>query len=142
MKEKAAEAAKVGSEYAEKLGEKAVNAAEVGNEYLAQSAEKVKEYATLVSKLVLQKRTSPSLIFREYADEAIKQGKVLKEVAKEKLEEVAAETIKSKKINEQWRTGMILVQFQVRKNSLLKRQKRPVNMLHKPVKCCKKKFQK
>jgi hypothetical protein len=36
------------------------------------------------------------LCFREYADEAIKQGKVFKEVAKEKLEEVAAETLKSK----------------------------------------------
>jgi hypothetical protein len=33
---------------------------------------------------------------REYADEAIKQSKVFKEVAKEKLEEVAAETIKSR----------------------------------------------
>jgi hypothetical protein len=36
------------------------------------------------------------LCFREYADEAIKQGKVFKEAAKEKLEEVAAETIKSR----------------------------------------------
>ena len=35
LKEKAAEAVKVGSEYAE-----------VGNEYLAQGAEVVKEYAT------------------------------------------------------------------------------------------------
>ncbi len=35
-------------------------------------------------------------IFREYADEAIKQGKVFKEVAKEKLEDAATETIKSK----------------------------------------------
>ncbi len=36
------------------------------------------------------------LYFREYADEAIKQGKVFKEVAKEKLGQVATETIKSK----------------------------------------------
>jgi hypothetical protein len=33
---------------------------------------------------------------REYADEALKQGKIFTEVAKEKLEDVAAETIKSK----------------------------------------------
>ena len=46
IKEKAAEAAKVGSEYAEVLSEKAVNAAEAGNEYLAHGAEVVKEYAT------------------------------------------------------------------------------------------------
>jgi hypothetical protein len=35
-------------------------------------------------------------IFREYADEALKQGKVFKDVAKEKFDEVAAETIKSR----------------------------------------------
>lgn len=35
-------------------------------------------------------------MFSEYADEALKQGKIFQEVAKEKLEEVAAETIKSK----------------------------------------------
>jgi hypothetical protein len=35
-------------------------------------------------------------MFREYADEAIKQGKVFTEVAKETLEEVASETMKSK----------------------------------------------
>ncbi len=46
LKEKAAEAAKVGTEYAEVLGEKAATAAEVGNEYLAQGADIVKEYAT------------------------------------------------------------------------------------------------
>lgn len=33
---------------------------------------------------------------REYADELVKQGKVFKEVAKEKLDDVAAETMKSK----------------------------------------------
>jgi len=33
---------------------------------------------------------------RGYADEALKQGKVFTEVATEKLEDVAAETIKSK----------------------------------------------
>ncbi len=37
-----------------------------------------------------------SSIFREYADEALKQGKVFQEAAREKLEEVAAETINSK----------------------------------------------
>ena len=46
LKEKAAEAAKVGTEYAEVLSEKAATAAEVGNEYLAQGADIVKEYAT------------------------------------------------------------------------------------------------
>ncbi len=46
LKEKAAVAAKVGTEYAEVLGEKAATAAEVGNEYLAQGADIVKEYAT------------------------------------------------------------------------------------------------
>ncbi len=35
-------------------------------------------------------------IFREYADEALRQGKVLTEVAREIFEDVAAETIKSK----------------------------------------------
>ena len=34
--------------------------------------------------------------FREYADEALKQGKVFKEVAKDKFDQVATETIKSK----------------------------------------------
>jgi len=46
LKEKAAEAVKVGSEYAEILSEKAATAAETGNEYLAQGADIVKEYAT------------------------------------------------------------------------------------------------
>lgn len=46
LKEKAAEAAKVGSEYAEVLTEKAATAAETGNEYLAEGAKIVKEYAT------------------------------------------------------------------------------------------------
>jgi hypothetical protein len=36
------------------------------------------------------------IIFREYADEALKQGKVLTEVARETFEDVAAETINSK----------------------------------------------
>ena len=36
--------------------------------------------------------------YREYADEALKQGKVFTELAKETLEDVAAETIKSKLI--------------------------------------------
>jgi hypothetical protein len=35
-------------------------------------------------------------MFREYADEAMKQGKVFKDVAREKFDEVAAETIKSR----------------------------------------------
>jgi hypothetical protein len=35
-------------------------------------------------------------MFREYTDEAIKQGKAFKEVAKEKLEMVADGTIKSR----------------------------------------------
>jgi hypothetical protein len=34
-------------------------------------------------------------VFREYADEAMKQGKVFREAAQEKFEQVAAETIKS-----------------------------------------------
>lgn len=46
LKQKAAEAAKVGSEYAEIISEKAATAAETGNEYLAQGAEIAKEYAT------------------------------------------------------------------------------------------------
>ena len=46
LKEKATEAAKAGSEYAEVFGEKAASAAEAGNEYLAHGAEVVKEYAT------------------------------------------------------------------------------------------------
>lgn len=43
---RAAEAAKVGQEYAEVLGEKAASAAEAGSEYLAHGADIVKEYAT------------------------------------------------------------------------------------------------
>ncbi len=35
-------------------------------------------------------------IFRVYADEALRQGKVLTEVAREIFEDVAAETMKSK----------------------------------------------
>ena len=46
LKEKAAEAAKVGSEYAEVLSEKAATAAETGNEYLAEGAKIIKDYAT------------------------------------------------------------------------------------------------
>ena len=111
MKEKATEAAKVGSEYAEKFGEQAVHAAEAGNEYLAQGAEKFKEYATLVSELVSQNQILLSSIFREYADEAMKQGKVFKEAAKEKLEEMAAETVKSKKAVELRKRAMILIEF-------------------------------
>ena len=45
-------------------------------------------FVVIVSLLVL--------LSSEYADEAIKQGKVLKEVAKEKLEVVVDETIKSR----------------------------------------------
>ncbi len=46
LKEKASEAVKVGTEYAEVFSEKAASAAETGNEYLAQGADIVKEYAT------------------------------------------------------------------------------------------------
>ena len=46
VKEYAAEAAKVSSEYAEILADKAADAAEIGNEYLAHGADIAKEYAT------------------------------------------------------------------------------------------------
>lgn len=36
------------------------------------------------------------LLSSEYADEALKQGKIFKEVAKEKLDVVVDETIKSR----------------------------------------------
>lgn len=37
-------------------------------------------------------------IYREYADEALKQGKVFSEIARETLESVAADTLQSKSI--------------------------------------------
>ena len=48
-------------------------------------------------------------MFREYADEAMKQGKVFREVAREKFDEVAAETIKSEFFKE--KRHVISVQF-------------------------------
>lgn len=42
----------------------------------------------------------------EYADEALKQGKVFQEVAKEKLEVVATEAVKSKVLKQRKKTEM------------------------------------
>ncbi|CAF2037420.1 unnamed protein product [Rotaria magnacalcarata] len=63
LKQKATKAAKVGSEYAEIFGEKVDTATETDSEYLTQGTETVKEYPTKASK----------------------------EIAKEKLDEVATE---------------------------------------------------
>jgi len=79
VKEKVVEIAKVGTEYVEAINEKVATAAETSNEYLTKGAYIVKGYAT------------------EYADEAIKHGKIFSEVAKETLEDVATATVKSAK---------------------------------------------
>lgn len=94
LKEKAAEALVAGSEYAEILKEKAAEAAEMGNEYLAEGAEKAKELAMYVLWYMNWKKMI-FFMFSEYAEEAVKQSKVFKEVAKEKIGEVAEETLKS-----------------------------------------------
>ncbi|CAF1003537.1 unnamed protein product [Rotaria magnacalcarata] len=67
LKQKATKAAKVGSEYAEIFGEKVDTATETDNSIGSFSC------------------------FTEYADELLKQSKASKEIAKEKLDEVATE---------------------------------------------------
>jgi hypothetical protein len=80
-------------------------------------------------------------IFREYADEAMKQGKIFSGVAREKFDEVAAETIKSNfKKFFKYRNLSFILSSQVPKNLPLKPLKQLVNTLLKPVICYKRKF--